>query len=438
MTDKIVAIDLGTSHITGIVGEKRTDGTFSVIACESVDPASCIRRGIIYNRDNTAMHVLNVIKKLESYMKGDFIDKVYIGVNGQSLHTIDHVEVKEIAEGAAVTNEDIEDLKRQCEVYNPDLQDVLDIAPAVYYIDGHKDTNPVGVPGKKFEARYKLVVGRSSIRRDIIKSINEIAKKELAGLIVSPLALADAILSKEEKELGCALVDFGAGVTSVSVYKNGNLIHMSVIPLGGNLITRDITSLQLVEAEAEKIKKENGSAILQKEDEDETIFLDTEGSNREIAVKDLNAIIEGRAKEIVENVYARINDVMDFKYLPSGIVITGGASELRNLPELIKDRCNVPVRPSTIRSGLVRDFENMLGNPTYMTAVSLMLKGTESCVTHQTVLQSEDDSQKEDDKEDTRGGFFRRKKNEPKENKPGKEEKNKKSGNFWGTFFDEN
>ena len=453
MTDYIVAIDLGTSHITGIVGEKRNDGTISVIACETEDPASCIRRGIIYNRDKTAEHVCNVIKKLERHLKGAFIDKVYIGVNGQSLRTIDHVEVKEIADGAAVTNEDLDALKEQCKAYKPDLVDVLDIAPAVYYADGKRDPSPVGVPCRRLEAHYKLIVGRMSIRHSISKSINDIAKVELAGIIISPLALADAMISREDKELGCALVDFGAGVTSVSVYKDGNLIHMSVIPLGGNLITRDIMSLQLTEEDAENIKIDHGSAILKKEDEDKVIDLDTEGSGRELAAKDINAIIEGRTKEIVENVYARINEAKDFKYLPSGIVIAGCASEMKNLTEVIREKCKVNIRPSAIRAGLVRDFDNMLGNPLYMTAVSLLLKGTKTCVTQPEVKSPEDSETdkpdtghvKEDDssEEDDSGAlnFFRRKKKvKVKENtKSGKENKDdKKDGGFWGSLFVEN
>ena len=415
MTDYIVAIDLGTSHITGIVGEKKMNGQFTIIACETEDPASCIRRGIIYNRDNTATRVKSIIKKLESHLKGDFIDKVYIGVNGQSLHTVDHIEVKEIAEGAAITKEDLDALKKQCEEYRLDLQDVLDIVPAVYYIDGRRDTNPVGVPCKRFEAHYKLVVGRSSIRRDIVKSINELAGKEIAGIVVSPLALADAMLSREEKDLGCALVDFGAGVTSVSVYKDGDLQQMSVIPLGGNLITRDITSMQLTEAEAENLKKEYGSTIILKEDEDEQIRVNMEGAECIIEKKDLNAIIEGRAREIVENVYARINETIDIKSLASGIVIAGCASELKNLPDLIREKCKVKVRPSTIRGGLVDGSDDMLGNPSYMLAISLMLKGTEQCISRSSsVTENVPDDNKNvvelEEEIESSGGFFRRKK----------------------------
>ncbi len=279
-----------------------------------------------------------------------------------------------------VMEDDITELRERCEKYKPDLLDVLDIAPAVFYLDGHREMKPVGVSCKRFEAHYKLVIGRSSIRRDIFNSIRERAKKEVAGIIVSPLALADAMLSREEKELGCALVDFGAGVTSVSVYKDGHLLHMSVIPLGGNLITRDITSMQLTKAESEKLKKEYGSAILEKEDDGKMINVEMEGVNREIAVNDLNAIVEARAKEIVENVYARISEVIELKSLGYGIVLAGCASELKKLPELIIEKYKVKARHSAIRGRLVRGGDEMTGNPSYVTAVSIMLKGTEQCV----------------------------------------------------------
>jgi cell division protein FtsA len=382
MTDYIVAIDLGTSHITGIVGERNADGTFSIVACETEKPYSCIRRGNIHNLDDTADHVVNLKKILESHLKGSYIDKVYVGVGGQSLRTIDHVEGKDIAEGTAVTKDDIKELRERCKKYVPDLQDVLGIAPAAYYLDGRRETKPVGVPCKRFETHYKLIVGRASIRRDILNSIQDRAKIKVAGIIVSPLALADAMLSKEEKELGCALVDFGAGVTSVCVYKNEDLLHMSIIPMGGNLITRDIASLQLTEVIAEKIKKEHGSAVFQKEEDSEVISAEMEGTDRKIAVTDLNAVIEGRAKEIVENVHARISEVAELKSLGSGIVLAGRAAELRNLPELMRDKCKVKVRHSAICEGLVRGSDNMLGDPSCMLAISLLLKGTDPCVSH--------------------------------------------------------
>jgi cell division protein FtsA len=309
-------------------------------------------------------------------------------------------------------------------------------------VDGRRETNPAGVLCRKLEAHYKLIIGRSSIRRDIVKSISALPEKELAGIIVSPLALADAMLSGDEKIRGCALVDFGAGVTSVSIYKNGDLLNMSVIPLGGNLITRDIISLKLTESNAENVKIEYGSAILKDEDEDEVITVSMEGSEEEIELKDLNAIIEGRAKEIVENVYARISEVTDIKSLNAGIVLAGGASELRRLPELIKERCKVKVRPSAIRGELVQDSDEMLGNPLYMTAISLMLKGSAQCVFQVATPGNDENENKESEDENNKTdepqrGIFKRKKKAPKEKKKSDNGSNSENETWWGKFFDE-
>jgi cell division protein FtsA len=443
MTDYIVAIDLGTSHITGIVGEKNADGICSIVACETENPFSCIRRGNIRNLDDTADHVAGLVKKLESRLKGRYIDKLYIGTGGQSLRTIDHVEGKDIAEGAVVTKGDVKELKEKCRQYVPDLLDVLDVAPAAYYLDGRRETKPIGVPCKRFEAHYKLIIGRGSVRRDILNSIRERAGKEVAGIIVSPLALADAMLSREEKELGCALVDFGAGVTSVSVYKNGDLLHMSVIPLGGNLITRDITSMQLTEAESEKLKKEYGCAVLEKEDDEKTVTVEMEGSDREIAVNDLNAIVEARAKEIVENVYARISEVIELKSLGYGIVLAGCASELKKLPKLITEKCKVKARHSAIRSGLIHGGDEMTGNPSCMTAVGIMLKGTEPCISPPAVTADPVAPAAPEEEKGPKGLFRRRREQKPEKKKENtgrdgtKEEKRKSWRNHIGDLFSE-
>ena len=451
MSDYIVAIDLGTSHITGIVGEKNADGIFSIIAYETENPSSCIHRGNIYNVENTAVCVNNLIRKFEAGLKGRFIDRVYVGVGGQSLRTIDHIEAIEIKAGQVVSDADILALKEKCEKFKPESADALYIVPPMYFVNGRREVEPVGVSSKnvekpfKLEARYKIVVGRPSIRMDIDKSIKDRCKKEVAGIIVAPLALADAMLSKEEKDLGCALVDFGAGVTSVAVYKDGNLLSMSVIPFGGNLITRDITSLQVTEAVAEYLKIEHGSAIPVKDAADKTVKVQMEGGEKEISFNDLNAIIEGRAKEITENVYARIIEAIDLKYLGSGIVLAGCASLMKGLQALLTEKCKIKIRYSALRDHLVLGHGDMTGNPQYMQVISLMLKGTQACVSQpvvdQAVFVQTDPVTEEGPKKDY-SSFFRRKKKdkkpEPKpEPEPVTKEEDEKTKNGIGGFFDE-
>jgi cell division protein FtsA len=386
-TNYIVAIDLGTSHLVGMVGRKNTNGTIAILAEETEPAGSCIRRGCIYNVDETALQIKRLIRKLQNKLSDKLTDpqinKVYIGVGGQSLRSIEHSEVKIINTDAVISEDDIEMLDNQCRAYQPELLNVLSISPPAYYLDDVLAVNPVGISCKRIEARYQLIVGRPSIRKQIAGSI-ERSNVKLAGIIVSPLAMADAILSRDEKELGCAFVNLGAGVTSVAVYTGGKLIHLSVIPMGGNLITKDLTTLHLVEAEAERLKITYGNALTDK-NKDGTISIEmTDGAGvREISLNEVNTVIEARVKEIVENVYARVKETGVMDSLGAGIVLAGGASVLKNLQEVIRDKFEQDVRYSNIRKKYIEGHdENLVGRQEYMTAISLLIKGTENGVSY--------------------------------------------------------
>ena len=382
VTDYIVAIYLGTSHLVGMVGKKNSRGALSIVAEEVKESSGCIRRGRIHNVAETAARIKRLVLELQNRLPNLRIEKVYIGIGGQSLRSIDHSEVRTIRADAFVTEDDIRLLNEQCKNYRPEMSDVLAVAPPVYYLDDKRTSNPVGVSCRRVEARYKLVVGQPIIRKSIINSIEQQASITVAGIIVSPLALAEAILTRNEKELGCAVIDFGAGVTSIVVYKNGHLAYLGVIPLGSDLITRDLTSLRLVESEAERLKITYGNAK-PNENQEGSISLDTiDGiGTRKINLSEIDMVVEARAKEIVQNVYARIEESKLANALGAGIVLVGGGAALKNLQELVRETFKLQeVRYSTIRKGLVDDANDKVGDPRYMSALSLLLQGTESCV----------------------------------------------------------
>ena len=425
-TNYIVAIDLGTSHLVGMVGKKTAQGTLAILAEEVEGSASCIRRGCVYNIEETAHRINRLITKLQnklsSKLPGFTIEKAYIGIGSQSLRSYKHKEVKIINTDSVVSEEDIHKLDEQCRAFKPDMLDVLgilpptyytkgtltdtpaDIAQSAYYTKGTKTDNPVGIPCKRIEAHYRLIVGKPAIRNNIINSINR-TKIKLAGIIVAPLALADSIFSGDEKELGCALIDFGAGVTAVVVYRQKELIHLSVIPLGGNLITKDLTSLRLVESDAEQLKITYGSAVLDKNRENTDSFEARDG----IGLHEINTVVEARAREMVDNVCAQIKSTGEIDALRT-IVLAGGASALKNLPELIHERFKKEVGFSTIRKEWMADPDARIGNPLYMTAISLLIKGTENCVFYEAPpVQPQPDPQPPiDNKEgvETEGGNF--------------------------------
>lgn len=378
-TDFIAVIDLGTSCMKGMVGVKNpSSDTLTVIAHGTEESGTAIRRGTVFNVDETAAKIKKLVRKLESKLNGTRISTVYVGVGGQSLHSIDHSVVKELPEDGVVTDEIIDILFEECRAYRPELLDVLHVVSPSYYVDGVLEPNPVGVPCKKIEARFKLIVGRPSLKRHIEISVVDKAQFKLAGIIISPLALAESVLTENEKELGCALVDFGAGVTSLSVYKNGKLQSLCVIPLGGQLITRDLTSLHLVEAEAEKIKINYGGAVADKDNEETIQVNATDGIGiREVRLAEVDYIIESRVKEILENVYAQLEISEPSKTLGGGVIITGGTARLRNLTEVMKRKLRVDVRYAMIRKGIVEN-QNLL-NAEDAVVVGLLMQGTENC-----------------------------------------------------------
>ena len=224
-TDFIVAIELGSSKITGIAGKKHADGSIQVLALASENSSDFIRKGVIYNLDKTAQSLTSIIKKLESTLKAS-IGKVYVGIGGQSLRTIRNTEVRHLEEETKISQELIDsimDSNREVPIID---QEILEVAPQEYKVGINLLADPVGVPSDHIEGRFLNIIARSSVKQNIDKCFKQ-AGIEIADYIISPLALANAVLTNSEKRSGCMFIDFGADTTTVSVYKNNILRHLA-------------------------------------------------------------------------------------------------------------------------------------------------------------------------------------------------------------------
>ena len=354
--------------------------TLSIIAYEVENSDTCIRRGCVYNIKDAAGKIVRLIRKLENKLGGSRIGKIYVGVGGQSLRSINHAVSKVLGSGT-VTEEVLKELDQECRQYRPDMLDVLDIAAPVYYLDNQPETHPIGLGCSRIEAHYKLLVGRPSLRHAVTTNMAEQIKLDVAGVVVAPLALADLILTEQEKLKGCALIDFGAGVTSVTMYKDGSLAGLYVIPLGSHLITRDLMSLGMPEKEAERVKRTYGNAIWEKDNEQQMVTVDlADGQHSsEIKLSDINMVVEVRSREIIENIYARMEDAGVAKDPGYSIVIAGNGAALKNMREALSERFKMDVRYASVRKDLIADGEMIANNPEYTTAAALLLKGTENC-----------------------------------------------------------
>src|SRR5690606_29405448 len=198
------------------------------------------------------------------------------------------------------------------------------VADVEYYIDDKPERNPVGVTGSQIEAGFELIVGRPNLMHNIEKSIKAKSELEIAGYVVGPVASAAIALTDEEKELGCAFIDFGAGTTTLSVYKEGILRRMVVIPFGGRSITKDICALNFTENDAEQLKIKFGKAM---ETHEGPLFTSPFSSKPDIDLAELNKVIGMRLDEIIANIREQISLSGYEEQLGAGVVITGDASQ---------------------------------------------------------------------------------------------------------------
>ena len=265
-TDFIAAIELSSSKISGIAGKKSSDGSIQVLAYAREDASPFIHKGAIYNIDKAAQALTSIINKLEGQLNNS-IAKVYVGIGGQSLRTVRNAVSRTLEEESIISQELVDEIcDENRDVPLVDMS-VLDVAPQEYKIDNTLHVEPVGVAGRYITGQFLNIVARASLKKNLEHSFEQ-AKVEIADdLLVAPTALAKAVLTENEMRSGCALVDFGADTTTVLVYKNNILRYLSVLPLGGNNITHDITSLQMEEEDAEKLKLQYGDALYEEEED---------------------------------------------------------------------------------------------------------------------------------------------------------------------------
>lgn len=377
-TEFIAAIELSSSKISGIAGRKNSDGSMQVLAYAREDAASFIHKGIIYNIDKTSQALTSVINKLESQLNNS-IAKVYVGIGGQSLRTVKNAVSRELEEEKVISQELVDAIgDENLEIPLMDMS-VLDVAPQEYKIDNNLQADPVGVAGKRITGQFLNIVARASLKKNLEHSFEQ-AKVEIADLLIAPVALANAVLTESEIRSGCALVDFGADTTTVSVYKNNILRFLSVLPLGGNNITHDITSLQMEEEEAERLKLKYGD-MLYEEEETETPAVCSLEDGRSIELNLLNNIIDARAEEILANVWSQLQLSGYENMLLSGVIFTGGGANLKNLEEAFRKRSKIEkVKTAKFIHNTVHGLSDVMKKDAMQnTLLGLLSAGNENC-----------------------------------------------------------
>lgn len=418
-TDFIVAIELGSTEITGIAGKKNADGSLNILAYSSEKSADCIKKGVIYNLDKTTQKLTSVIKGLENKLQAG-IKKVYIGVGGLSLRSVRNSENRQLGEDTRISQAIIDSMMQN----NLDIPlldyEILAVEPQEYKIGNNLLTEPVGTTANSIEGNYLNIIARPSVKQNIRQCLAHTGY-DIAGFTISPMATADAVLTTNEKRSGCALIDFGADTTTVSVYKNNILRHVCVIPLGGNNITKDITSKQIEEDDAEQIKLRYASAYTEHKEGEEVQDCElTIDGKFTILSRTLEDIVEARVNEILNNVFNQIKLSNYSDSLMAGIIVTGG---MANMPDIDKAITNI-TKIEKVRIALAGET-NIVGNTIIPkngksnTLIGILMSGEENCCRidprkgHQ--LDFNEDTVAENDKQENNNAEEQQK--EPEETK---------------------
>lgn len=379
--DIIVAIELGSSAIRGIAGKKQPDGSLQILAVEQVVSKDCVRKGVIYNIDKTIQSLHSIIERLQEKL-GVYISKVYVGIGGQSLRTVKNSVSRQLDTKVVISNELVDNLMdTNLNVAYPEAE-ILDVVPQEYRVGNGFTTEPAGILSDHIEGRFMNVVARNLLKDNIQKCVRGTGR-EVADCFISSLVLADNLLTDTEKRSGCALVDFGADTTTVAIFKNNLLRHLAVIPLGGNNITHDIANKQIEDEEAEALKIKYGSAYTENPETDNARRIAI-SNDRTLDGNELQEIVEARMEEIIANVWEQISSSKYSDKLMAGIVLTGGAANIKNLEKAFSRRtqfdklkCGRTVACS-VQPGSAA--EKLLKEGTLNTLVALLTRGEPNCI----------------------------------------------------------
>ncbi len=375
----ISAIDIGTTKIVAIICQKNEQGKFDVLGMGHA-PSNGVKRGVVIHIEDTVSAIEKVRKQAE-LQAGIKMREVYVGIAGQHIKSMKNRNRKYI-EGEEIREEDVQYLTEQMRKTPVDPgEQILHVIPQSYIVDQEEDvTRPVGMSGQMLEANFHLVIGKIASAKNIIKCVNRVGL-EVKKLLLEPLASAAAVLTDDEREAGVALVDIGGGTTDVAIFHNKVVRHTAVIPFGGNVITNDIKEgCSILLRHAEALKTQFGSAMGDTAPAEKVVTIPgiSGRDSREISFKNLAYIIQARMDEILDAVMFEIENSGFQEKLSAGIVVTGGGSLLRDLPQMIKFKTGYDTRLGYPNKLLVPEIDENINQPMFATSIGLAIKGTET------------------------------------------------------------
>ncbi len=374
----IVGLDIGTTKIACIISELDSNGELKIVGV-GVSPSDGLRKGVVVNIDKTVRSIQKAVEEAE-LMAGVDVDSVWVGIAGDHIRAINSRGV------VAISRDDNEitelDVLRAVDaakaVSIPMDREILHVIPQEFVVDEQKGIkDPIGMCGVRLETQVHIITGAVTSAQNIYKSVDKAGLKVI-DLVLEPLASCYAVLEKDEKELGVALVDMGGGTTDIAIYFDESIRHTAVVGLGGKNVTSDIAiGIRTPIERAEEIKKQYGCAYSSLVKGNEYISVPGVGGReqREVSKAVLSSIIEPRLEEMLSLTLREIKRTEYAEMLGAGVVLTGGASMMEGIQELAEKVFEMPVKLG-VPSGF-GGLTEAAKSPEHATGVGLCMYGVE-------------------------------------------------------------
>lgn len=378
----IAALDLGTTKVVFAIGTI-TENEVDVIGVGNAQNHG-MRQGVVVNIE-AATESITKAKEEAELMAGVTVDEVWLSVGGSHIESFDSTGMIAIRDHV-VTQEDVSRVIEAAKaVAIPNDRDVLHVVPKDYIIDGQEGIyDPIGMSGVRLESSVHIITGSSAAVQNSRRCC-ERAGLRIKGIVLQQLASSRAVLSGDEKDMGVCVVDIGGGTCDMISFSHGAVAHTAVIPVGGHNFTHDVAmGLRTTQVNAEILKKKFGCALAEMVSEEETIEVEGVGGRqiRTMGRRNLCAVLEARAEETLSLVRGELNDAEMLNKFGSGIVLTGGSSQLPGLIEMGEYLFDIPVRKGVpVKVGGLTDIVRCAS---YATVVGLLLHGYDKEKVHST------------------------------------------------------
>jgi cell division protein FtsA len=379
MGELVVGLDIGTTKVVALVGSIE-DGIVEIIGMGKA-PSRGLEKGVVVDIGETTASIQRAIEEAEN-MADVKIERVYAGIAGKHIESINNSGTVSISrENRVITLDDVQRVidTAQAVQIRPDSQ-LIHVIPRQYIVDGQEGiTDPVGMTGTRLEVDVHIVTGSVTAVHNIVRCVHNV-ELEIEQIVLQPLASSFAVLNEAEKELGVVLMDIGGGTTDIAIFRDGDIWFSKILPIAGEHITNDITvGLKVPYEEAERIKIQEGLPRVSDETaEEERIEITTIGEEKKtISKRKLSKIIEPRLEELFDLAMGEIEEAGYRDLIPAGIVLTGGTSLLRGMPELVSQRYDIAVRRGRNPQG-IHGLRDIVESPVYSTVIGLIKYAVES------------------------------------------------------------